>query len=137
MVRKHKLQLREFGTALIPAILLALFSCGRSDSGLPSRLTRFPGDLGDAKLETSGIYDDGWTEKTVSVNLRQPAGKKVLSVRGTIPKINAPDFSNDIVLLLDNKELARRSVGLGDFQISAPVENTSGKRRGKMEFKPL
>jgi hypothetical protein len=137
MDRAHKLPLREFGTALIPAILLAMFSCGRTNSGLPSQLTRFPADLGDAKLETSGIYEDGWTERTVSVNLHQPAGKQVLSVRGTIPKINAPDFTSDIVLLLDNKELARRSVGLGDFQISAPVENKSGKRRVKLAFSAL
>jgi hypothetical protein len=137
MVRKHKLQLREFGTPLVLTILLALFSCGRTDSGLPSQLTRFPADLGDAKLETSGIYDDGWTEKTVSVNLHQPAEKKVFSVRGTIPKINAPDFSSDIVLFLDNKELARRSVGLGDFEISAPVENKSGKRHVKLAFSAL
>ena len=137
MAWKHKLQLLEFGIAVIPALILSIVSCGRTSSGLPSQLTRFPADLSDVKLEMSGIYEDGWTEKTVSVNLHQPAGNQVLSVRGMIPKISAQNFNSDIVLLLDNKEVARRSVGLGDFQISAPVESGSGKRHVAVTFSAL
>jgi hypothetical protein len=136
MTGKHKLQLLEFGIALIPALIPSISSCGGT-SGLPYELKRFPADLGNAKLEASGIYGDGWTEKTVSVNLQQPAGKQVLSVRGTIPRIDVRDFNTEIVILLDNKEVGRRSVGLGDFKISAPVESGLGRRRVTVAFSAL
>jgi hypothetical protein len=118
-------------------LLLVLYSCGgNSGSRLPSQLSRFPDDLGNAKLEASGIYEDGWADESASVNLEQPRGKQTLAVRGLIPRIADPNFRTDVELRVDDRRVARQAVGIGDFRISAPVESAPGKRRVTLTFQP-
>lgn len=120
---------------LAPALLAILCSCGGSPSGsLPSQLSRFPGDLTNPKLQVSGIYQDGWVDKTASVKLQQPAGEQALSFRGTVPKIGDADFHTDIELKVNDKGIAHQSVGLGDFHIAVPVETGAGERRVTVAF---
>ena len=120
---------------LAPALLAILCSCGGSPSGsLPSQLSRFPGDLSNPRLEVSGIYEDGWVGEMGSVKLQQPAGERAISFRGTVPKIGDADFHTDVELKVDDKEIARQSVGTGDFHIAAPVETGAGERRVMVAF---
>jgi hypothetical protein len=111
-----------------------VISCSQSGVNPPSRLERFPADLSNSRLEASGIYADGWVAVKAVANLEQPSGNQVLSIRGTIPKIADPAFRTDVRLLVNNSEIGRRSVGLGDFQLSAPVSTKAGPQRVAVTF---
>jgi hypothetical protein len=50
------------------------------------------------------------------------------------PQNRRPAFKTDVTLLADDGEVARRSVGLGDFQFFARVKNQPGKRRVTVAF---
>jgi hypothetical protein len=115
-------------------VILQLISCGHSGGELPARLDRFPADLTRQQLEVSGIYSDGWVAENAAVNLQQPGGDQALSIRGTVPRIADPAFRTEVRLLINNSELGRRSVGIGDFQLSAPVRIPAGKQRVSVVF---
>jgi len=95
----------------------------------PSSIRQFPSDLSDSRLEVAGIYADGWTAPTSSFNLFQPDNRQLLVIRGMIPKIDRDDFKTDVEVLLDDKVMARKSVGLGNFSVQAPVPISPGKHR--------
>jgi hypothetical protein len=117
------------------AILLLAGYCGACSSGrLPSELKSFPADLANQQLGASGIYDDGWTAPAASVNLQQPSGSQVLSARGIIAQIGDPGFSTEVALMVDGKEVGRRTFGIGEFQLSAPVQRQPGKRLVTLNF---
>jgi len=121
--------------AVSSAILALLVSCGGNSSGTaPSRLEHFPADLSNSQVDASGIFADGWVSGTASANLQQPDGDQAVAIRGTIPKIGDPAFKTEVTLLVDDAEVGRRSVGLGDFQLSAPVKKQPGKRRVTVAF---
>jgi hypothetical protein len=116
-------------------ITIAFFSaCGENQDGLPTHLSRFPADLNNASLQASGLYSDGWVRGIASVHLQQPNGKVVLSIQGTVPRIADTSFHTDAWLLLDDKEVVRRTVGIGDFNISVPVSSAPGERLVGVEF---
>lgn len=120
---------------LAPPLLAILCSCGGSPSGsLPPQVSRFPGDLANPKLEVSGIYQDGWVDKTGSIKLRQPAGEQALSFRGTVPKIGDANFHTDVELKVNDRGIAHQSVGIGDFHIAVPVGAGAGERRVTVAF---
>jgi hypothetical protein len=95
----------------------------------PSSIQQFPSDLSDSRLELAGIYADGWTAPTSSFNLFQPDGRQVLTIRGMIPKIDRDDFKTEVDVLWDDKVVARKSVGLGNFSVQAHVPPSPGKHR--------
>jgi hypothetical protein len=97
-------------------------------------LSRFPDDIENPQFEVSGIYDDGWTAKEASLTLRQPPGDEALLIRGTVPKIAAEEFETAVSVKVNQKEVARKSVRIGDFQIAAPVEAGAGTRRIELGF---
>jgi hypothetical protein len=97
-------------------------------------LSRFPDELNNSQLEVWGIYQDGWVGETASVKLQQPAGEQALSFRGTVPKIGDADFHTNVELKVNDKGIARQSVGIGDFYIAAPVETGAGERRVTVAF---
>ena len=72
--------------------------------------------------------------ETVSVRLQQPAGEQALSFRGTVPKIGDADFHTTVELKVNDKGIARQSVGIGDFHIAVPVETGAGERRVSVAF---
>ena len=111
-----------------------MISCNQSGGNPPTRLERFPADLNNSRLEASGIYADGWVAGDAAANLQQPIGNQVISIRGTVPKIGDPAFRTDVRLLLNNSEIGRRSIGLGDFQLSAPVSTKAGQQRVAVVF---
>jgi hypothetical protein len=91
-------------------------------------------ELANAQLQASGIYEDGWTGKTGSLNLSQPTGERVLTICDNIPMIGDSNFDADINLSVDDKPVGHQSLKLGDFAISAPVDPQAGKRRVTMAF---
>jgi hypothetical protein len=114
----------------IPAALLS-FGCSR---GVPSQLEHFPMDLQSAQVEASGIYPDSWVAPVASANLYQPSGEQTLTIRGLVPRVTATEFETEIVLSVDGVEVGRRRIGLGDFELSAPVARGPGKRRVSIAF---
>ena len=122
------------GWAPLAAVAFVLWtSCGGMEGRLPSEVSHFPGDLGNSNLEASGIYPDGWAAGAVSLNLGQPHGKNVLAIRGVVPNISDPGFHTDVSVRLDNRELARQSLGVGEFRIQAPAQG-EGKHRVELTF---
>lgn len=124
--------------AAVPALSLALLlaSCGgRSPRAEPrSIVSRFPADLADRKLEPLGVYEDGWTAPTASLNLYQPEGRQGFVVRGIVPKIDREDFRTDFEVRLDQEVVARRSLGIGEFTVYARVPTKAGMRRIQLVF---
>jgi hypothetical protein len=92
---------------------------GRTEG--PSYIQKFPSDLADSRLELDGIYADGWTAPKASLSLFEPRGQQVLAIRGLIPKIDRDDFRTDVEVSLDDKVVAKKSVGLGNFSIEVRV----------------
>ena len=133
MMRTTQLRCARWTIALTLAELLCCCG-GAPGSGLPSQVSNFPADLKDGKLAASGIYDDGWLAETASVNLRQPAGKQAIAVRGTVPKIGAGDFTTDVAVMVNGREVARRSVGIGDFQVAGGVPDGAGVKQVSVTF---
>jgi len=135
MLFLHSQRMARATIAVAGAIFVVMVSCGAHPSvTAPSQLEHFPSDLSNSQVDASGIYADGWIAGTASANLQQPGGDQMVSIRGTIPKISDPEFKTDVTLLVDGREVGRRPVGLGDFQLLAPVKNQPGKRRVTVAF---
>jgi len=119
------------GIALLLSVSALLSSCGR---GLPSKLEHLPEDLNGTGLNLTGIYPDGWVGDSGSVTLQQPAGKQMLSIRGTVPLVGDPNFRSDVELRLEEKAVGHWNIGLGDFALSASVPPGAGTRRVTIVF---
>jgi hypothetical protein len=125
--------------ATLALLLLTVTGCtwrlGRTDG--PSYIQKFPSDLSDPQLELDGIYADGWTSPKASLSLFEPHGQQVLVIRGMIPKIDRDDFRTDVEVSLDDKVVAKKSVGLGDFSLEARIPPSPGKHRVGLVFKSV
>jgi hypothetical protein len=97
-------------------------------------LSRFPQQLGNASLEPSGVYEDGWVAEKAAVTLAQPQGRQVLAVRGSIPRIDGRDFRANLTVSIDGRAMAREPVSTGDFSLAIPAEAEAGKRRIGLAF---
>jgi hypothetical protein len=127
------------GVNRVGFILMAAFafvcSCGRGPGGgLPSSLSRFPSDLGNPGLDLTGIDEDGWIGEAGSVTLQQPAGQQMFTIRGMVPRIDQLDFQTQVELRVDNQSVATKTVGVGDFRISAPAPGVALKRHVVVQF---
>ena len=116
----------------VGALWLLGLSCGRG--GVPSVVSRFPADLTDPRLELEGIYSDGWVTDSGSISLTKPRGDAALTIWGTVPKIESDSFRTDLSVLVDDREVERRTFGVGDFRISIPVNATAGVHRVTLTF---
>ncbi|HYR89116.1 MAG TPA: hypothetical protein VE422_33885 [Terriglobia bacterium] len=114
-------------------ILIILSSCVPG-SGPPSRLNDVPKDLTNPQLDANGIYPDGWTAAAASFSLEQPADTQFLLIRGTIPEIGKTDFQTEASLIIDGREIARRQLAAGNFELLTPVTQGAGKRRIGLVF---
>lgn len=101
----------------------------------PTQLQNFPADLADKNLEYSGIYEDGWiSERSFFVLTKEPQAKQLL-IRGVMPKISDPAFSTTLHLSIDGVELARKAIGLGQFEVKLFLLNVqAGRRRIDLSF---
>jgi len=109
-------------------------ACGTKSGQLQSSVSVFPDDLKNKSLAATGIYDDGWTGKTLALSLKQPSGEEVLVLRGLVPKVDDPDYHAVVEVTIGNKLLDRRSVGTGNFEIVTPVEGGAQVRRITADF---
>jgi hypothetical protein len=113
---------------------LVLLSCG-SRSGQPaSHISHFPEDLDNAGITPAGLYRDGWASKAFSVSLWRGATDRVLILRGTMPRIEMPEISQEVEVMVDNKLLDHRQVRAGNFEIATPVDGSAGPRRVSVAF---
>ena len=109
----------------------ALASCGHN---LPSKLDDLPKSLSQSNLKTSGFYPDAWVADSASIQLEQPGGPEVLSVRGMVPQISDARFRSDLELRVADRRVAHWDLGVGDFALSAPVAAGAGERRVTLVF---
>jgi hypothetical protein len=100
----------------------------------PSSLAHFPDDLCHPGLEYAGMYEDGWVSDAAFFHLSQPASGSTLVVRGMVPLVGDPAFTTEAQLLVDGREVARRSLKLGDFEIRCEVTPTTTRRRVELRF---
>lgn len=100
----------------------------------PSQLLSFPADLTNPDLEYSGLYEDGWVSEAAFFRLTQPAAPSQIVVRGMIPQITDPAFSCEVHVFVDEHEVPRKTLGLGDFEIRAPVSSNMSTRRIDLHF---
>lgn len=109
-------------------------SCQGTPAQAPSAKSRSPQELNNPLLAVSGIYPDGWIGKAGSMQLVQPAGSMVLRIRAMVPLTSDGGFRTILELGLDDEPIARRSLGLGSFDLSVPVPEGAGKRRVTLAF---
>lgn len=134
MTTSNRSGVNRMGFILAAAFAL-ICSCGRGPGGsLPSSLSRFPSDLGNPGLDLTGIDEDGWIGEVGSVTLQQPAGEQMFTIRGMVPRIDQPDFQTQVELRVDNQSVATKTVGVGDFRISAPAPGVAVKRHVAVRF---
>lgn len=90
----------------------------------PREIRHFPEDLlNDRSLEYSGLYEDGWTSKDVFVRLSRPPGAP-LEIHGMVPFVDDQGFTTELTASVDDRVVARETLGTGDFSINAPVSGT-------------
>lgn len=100
----------------------------------PQAVSEFPADLGRPSLEFSGVYGDGWLDDSAVVGLQQPSDATRLVVRGMVPGIDDPAFTTEMQVHIDGQEIARRTLGCGDFELSEPIEPGAGRRQVRLLF---
>ena len=95
----------------------------------PQVVDEFPADLQDPRLEFSGLYEDGWVSDHAWASLSQPWNSKSLTFKGYVPLIRDPNFRTEFTVLVDGKEVGRRDLGVGEFEMELPVVAGTGRRR--------
>ena len=103
----------------------------------PSFLGNFPADLANPNLEYSGLYEDGWVAEAAYLYLTQPDTASPLVIRGSVPIIDKPSFSTELIVLVDGQELARKVLLPGEFELRLPVPSVVGRRRIDLRFSTL
>jgi hypothetical protein len=100
----------------------------------PTRIQQFPQDISDPDFKRSGLDDDGWLRKRASVSMTQLADQGFLVLKGMVPKIDDESFRTEVVLSMDGKELARKQVGLDQFELRMAVPPLPGYRTIEVTF---
>jgi hypothetical protein len=103
----------------------------------PRGIQNFPQDLMNPHLEYSGIYEDGWIGDKGFLLLSQPPGPGRVVCRAIVPKISENSFSTEIVMRVDGKEVARKTVGLGDVELAADLPPATARRRIELSFSKI
>ena len=101
----------------------------------PRRVEHFPQDLAQPDLEYSGLYEDGWASESSFVVL-DPASDAptVLDVQGVVPDLGDPARSNGLVVRLDGRVVASRSLRPGSFDLAIPLAPGRGRHRIELRF---
>jgi hypothetical protein len=103
----------------------------------PSAIRHFPDDLMDRNVEYSGIYEDGWLGDQAYVVLSQSSAPSRIVCKLVVPRIKTEDFSTDVILQVDGKEVARKTVKLGDVDLTADLPPGAARRRIGLAFSKL
>jgi hypothetical protein len=100
----------------------------------PQAVDDLPTDLANPSLNAVGLDGDGWAARISSFELEQPEAPSDVVVRGMIPLIGDSDYSPELRVLIDGQEIARRTLGLGDFELRAPAPSGQGRRHVELRF---
>lgn len=95
----------------------------------PNALRTFPRDLADARLEYSGIYEDGWLSEQGFVVLKGAEGARHMVITGTLPQGIGLDKVTLRLQVNDGPQLLQ-ALTPGNFEISVP----SGTGRQRLDF---
>ncbi len=101
----------------------------------PAQLEKFPQDLANMNLEYSGIYEDGWISEESFFILKKEAGYQVLQLKLMVPEIDNKQFTTQLTMLLDGKEILVRKLPLGLFDYCIPLTDVlTGKHKVELHF---
>lgn len=100
----------------------------------PESINRFPADLANSDLEYSGIYEDGWISERSFFSLRQLRDSAAIHIKGSIPLVSEPRYRSTLQVVEDGTEIVRKDLGLGDFEITAPVSSHPGNHKIELRF---
>lgn len=100
----------------------------------PHALSNFPADLADRGLEYSGIYEDGWVSERSFFILAPQTNTRYLVIKGMVPLIAAPDFRNNLAVSIDGREVVKRPLGVGAFEVKVPVSSGTQRHRIDLAF---
>jgi hypothetical protein len=100
----------------------------------PDTVRTFPRDLGDERLEYSGIYEDGWLGDAGFVVLGGRAGATKVVVRGLLPQGIGLD-SVDATFQVNGETELHRTLKPGNFEVEVPVG--AGVQRVDFRFSAL
>jgi hypothetical protein len=100
----------------------------------PYNLKNFPMDLANKNLEYSGIYEDGWISERSFFVLSPGATSKFITVSGSVPLIDDPNFSTVLKLSINGREISSKNLGLGNFELKVPVTSQAQKQRIELAF---
>lgn len=102
----------------------------------PSQLSRFPDDLLlQPTLEYSGIYEDGWISRRAFVVLGPVQAGQTLVIKGMIPTVpGTPSTDNRAEIRLNGTPVANRVLGVGEFEITCPVNEVAPSLRVDLYF---
>jgi hypothetical protein len=122
--------MRKMTLALV--LLAPLAGC---EENPPEVLDNFSECMSKDSLECAGFYPDGWVGENTSCKLTQPKANVPLVVRGTVPMLpDAPAFSTELRVLVDNQEVARETLKPGDFDIRRVPPGGAGVRHVELRF---
>jgi hypothetical protein len=100
----------------------------------PHAVSSFPADLAYEGLQYSGIYEDGWISERAFFILQPRTPGEVLEVRGMVPMIARADFKTTLTVSVDGREVARKTLGLGDYVLKIPLASAADSRRIDLAF---
>jgi hypothetical protein len=95
----------------------------------PENLQRFPSDLGNLKLEYSGIYEDGWVANDLYAVL-SPRDARELVVRAEV----LPGLDQHLEVLIDGKRIVSRGVKAGLLDLHLPIASGAANRRVELRW---
>lgn len=99
-----------------------------------ARLSR-PVDLTVRRnLLKTGMYEDGWVTTKAAFQIPQLKTPALLTVRGVIPMLADKNYTTEVRLLVDNKEIAKKTFVPGDFELQAPPPAGAGNRSVSLFF---
>jgi hypothetical protein len=101
---------------------------------LPQVVRSTSAELSNPKVGAIGAGLDGWLAAAASFTLAQPATPTSVVVRGMVPMIGDRAFTTELQVLVDGQEVARQTLGLGEFEVRAPTPPASGTRRVELHF---
>jgi hypothetical protein len=100
----------------------------------PGFVADFPGSLAHPDLEYAGIYEDGWVSEAAFLRLSQPNTATNLSVQGMVPLVDDSNFTSELSLLVDDKEVAKQRLSVGKFEVQAAIPAGEGHRKIDLRF---
>ena len=85
-------------------------------------------------LLKTGLYEDGWVTAKAVFQIPQLKNPAMLTVRGVIPMLADKNYSTEVRLLVDDQEIAKRTLLPGDFELQAAPPTGAGNRRVSLLF---